>query len=64
MPVSTTKPQWRFSFDHSNYVKANLIYQWTPSFRMVSNISTEPTKFAMGIYDGQRLNFVIKYDLE
>jgi DcaP outer membrane protein len=53
-----------FAYDHSNYVSANLIYQWTPSFRMGLEYLYGTNEVRNGAsHDGQRLNFVVKYDL-
>jgi hypothetical protein len=42
--VDTENSNGPFACDHGNYLSANLIYQWSPTFRRVSNTSTEPTK--------------------
>jgi len=53
-----------FAFDHSNYVSANLVYQWTPSFRLGLEYLYGTNEVRNGeSHDGQRLNFVVKYDL-
>ena len=62
--VNTDPSNGEFAFDHSHYVSANLVYQWSPSFRM-------GLEYLYGFkedrndqsHDGQRLNFVLKYDL-
>jgi len=53
-----------FAFDHSNYVSANLVYQWTPSFSLGLEYLYGTNEVRNGeSHDGQRLNFVVKYDL-
>jgi hypothetical protein len=60
--VDTENSNGPFAYDHSNYVSANLIYQWT--FRLgleylygANEVRNEAS------HDGQRVNFVLKYDL-
>ena len=62
--VDTEASNGEFAYDHSNYVSANLIYQWTPSFRMGLEYLYGTKEVRNGAsHDGQRLNFVVKYDL-
>jgi hypothetical protein len=62
--VDTEASNGEFAFDHSNYVSANLVYLWSPTFRLgleylygTNEVRNEAS------HDGQRLNFVLKYDL-
>ena len=62
--VDTENSNGPFAYDHSNYVSANLIYQWSPTFRLgleylygTNEVRNEAS------HDGQRVNFVLKYDL-
>ena len=62
--VDTENSNGQFAFDHSNYVSANLIYQWSPSFRLGLEYLYGTNEVRNGAsHDGQRLNFVVKYDL-
>ena len=62
--VDTEKSNGPFAFDHSNYVSANLIYLWSPSFRLGFKYLYGTNEVRNNAsHDGQRLNFVLKYDL-
>jgi long-subunit fatty acid transport protein len=62
--VETEKSNGPFAFDHSNYVSANLIYLWSPSFRLGFEYFHRTKEVRNNAsHDGQRLNFVLKYDL-
>ena len=62
--VDTENSNGPFAYVQSNYVSANLIYQWSPTFRLgleylygTNKVRNEES------HDGQRLDFVLKYDL-
>jgi outer membrane DcaP-like protein len=62
--VDTEASNGQFAFDHSNYVSGNLIYQWSPSVRFGVEYLYGTKEVRNGAsHDGQRLNFVVKYDL-
>jgi hypothetical protein len=62
--VDTEASNGEFAYDNSNYVSANLIYQWSPSFRMgLEYLYGTKEVRNNASHDGQRLNFVLKYDL-
>ena len=62
--VDTEASNGQFTFDHSNYVSGNLIYQWSPSFRLGLEYLYGTKEVRNGAsHDGQRLNLVVKYDL-
>ena len=62
--MDTEKSNGPFAFDHSNYVSANLIYLWSPSFRLGFEYLYGTNEVRNNAsHDGQRLNFVLKYDL-
>jgi len=62
--VDTEASNGQFAFDHSNYVSGNLIYQWSPGFRLGVEYLYGTKEVRNGAsHDGQRLNFVVKYDL-
>jgi hypothetical protein len=45
-------------------VSANLIYQWSPTFRLgLEYLYGTKEDRNSASHDGQRLNFVVKYDL-
>jgi hypothetical protein len=62
--VDTEASSGQFAFAHSNYVSGNLIYQWSPSFRLGVEYLYGTKEVRNGAsHAGQRLNFVVKYDL-
>ena len=62
--VDTEASSGQFAFAHSNYVSGNLIYQWSPSFRLGIEYLYGTKEVRNGAsHDGQRLNFVVQYDL-
>jgi hypothetical protein len=53
-----------FAYDHSNYVSENLICQWSRTFRLGLEYLCGTNEVRNGAsHDGQRLDFVLKYDL-
>ena len=62
--VETEKANGPFAFDHSNYVSVNLIYLWSPSFRLGFEYLHGTNEVRNNAsHDRQRVNFVLKYDL-
>lgn len=62
--VDPENSEGQFAYDHGDYVSANLIYQASPSFRMGLEYLYGFKEVRNGAsHDGQRLNFVVKYDL-
>ena len=62
--VDTQNINGGFAFDHSNYVSGNLIYQWSSSFRLGIEYLYGTKEVRNGAeHEGQRVNFVVKYDL-
>ena len=56
--VDTEASNGQFAFDHSNYVSGNLIYQWSPSFRLGVEYLYGTKEVRNGAsHNGQRLNF-------
>ena len=62
--VNTEKSNGQFAFDHSNYASVNLVYLWSPTFRLGLEYLYGTNEVRNGAsHDGQRVNFVLKYDL-
>ena len=62
--VDTENSNGAFAYDHSNYVSGNLIYQWSSTFGLGLEYLYGTNEVRNGAsHDGQRLNFVLKYDL-
>jgi hypothetical protein len=62
--VDTENSNGPFAYDHSNYVSANLIYQWSPTFHLGLEYLYGTNQVRnKASHDGQRVNFVLKYDL-
>ena len=62
--MDTENSNGPFACDHGNYLSANLIYQWSPTFRLGLEYLYGTNQVRNEVsHDGQRVNFVLKYDL-